>query len=52
MRFPDSKPKEEMIQTFKKVRELREPQAHYVNEDTFYQKDLPDLFYTGEIWTF
>lgn len=38
VRFPDPKPKDEMINTFRKVRKLRQSPAHAVNEDVFDQK--------------
>ncbi|MCK4589057.1 MAG: AAA family ATPase [Nanoarchaeota archaeon] len=38
MRFPDPKPKNKMIEIFQKIRRMRQPQAHKVNDDVFDQK--------------
>lgn len=38
IRFPDPKPKDEMIKMFREVRKQRQPVAHTINEDMFDQK--------------
>lgn len=38
VRLPDPQPKDEMIETFKEIRGLRQRPAHAVNEDAFDQK--------------
>ncbi len=38
IRFPNPKPKEDMIKTFQKIRQMRQLEAHYLNENIFDQK--------------
>lgn len=38
IKFPDPKPKDKMIGTFRKIRQMRQPETHKVNDNIFNQK--------------
>jgi len=38
VKFPNPEPKNEMIKSFKKIRQMRQPEAHKINDNIFNQK--------------